>query len=105
MSITHSAQSLSGDEVISNLHDLLRQSRRVEAPLIAHIGEVHARHLYARYAASSMFTYCTHILHLSEGEAQLRITVAKAAREHPVLLEMLEDGRLHMSGIARLAAD
>jgi hypothetical protein len=51
-----------------------------------------------------MFTYCTNILHLSEGEAQLRISVAKAAREHPVLLEMLADGRLHLSGIARLAA-
>src|SRR5262249_21292462 len=34
--------------------------------------------------------------------AQLRITVAKAAREHPVILEMLADNRLHLSGIARL---
>ena len=29
--------------------------------------------------------------------------MARAAREHPVLLEMLRDGRLHLSGIARLA--
>src|SRR5262249_23534995 len=91
------------DEVLASLDDLLRQSRRVEAPLVAHIGEAHARHLYARYAASSMFSYCRDVLHLSEGEAQLRITVAQAAREHPVLLEMLADGRLHLSGIAKLA--
>jgi hypothetical protein len=64
---------------------------------------VHARHIYARYAASSMFSYCTTVLHLSEGEAQLRIAVAKAAREHPILLEMLADGPLHLSGIAKLA--
>src|SRR4029450_8723574 len=57
----------------------------------------------SRYAASSMFTYCRTTLHLSEGEAQLRISVATATREHPVLLEMLADGRLHLSGIARLA--
>ena len=38
-----------------------------------------------------------------ENEAYLRITVARAARENPVLLEMLRDGRLHLSGIARLA--
>ena len=103
MSITHSLRSLTDDEVLSNLHALLRESRRVEAPLIAHLGEVQARHLYARFANSSMFSYCTQVLHLSEGEAQLRITVANAAREHPVLLEMLADGRLHLSGIAKLA--
>jgi hypothetical protein len=103
MALQRSLESLSDDEVLASLDDLLRQSRRVEAPLVAHIGEVHARHLYARYAASSMFSYCTGILHLSEGEAQLRINVAKAARDHPVLLEMLADGRLHLSGINRLA--
>jgi hypothetical protein len=96
-------ESLSDDQVLSGLDDLLRQSRRLEAPLVAHIGEVDVRPLFARYAASSIFSYCTNILHMSEGEAQLRITVAKAAREHPILLEMLADGRLHLSGIARLA--
>jgi hypothetical protein len=103
MSLTQTLESLTDDEVLTGLDDLLRQSRRVEAPLVAHLGEVHARHLYGRYAASSMFTYCTTVLHLSEGEAQLRIAVAKATREHPVLLEMLADGRLHLSGIAKLA--
>ena len=50
-----------------------------------------------------MFVYCTETLHLSEAEAYLRVGVARAARKHPVLLPMLEDGRLHLSGIARLA--
>jgi hypothetical protein len=50
-----------------------------------------------------MFVYCTEVLHLSEAEAYLRIAVARAAREHPVLLQMLGDGRLHLSGIERLA--
>lgn len=43
------------------------------------------------------------MLHLSEAEAYLRITVARASRKHPVLLTMLVDGRLHLSGIAELA--
>ena len=47
--------------------------------------------------------YCRRVLGLRENEAYLRITVARAARENPVLLEMLRDGRLHLSGIARLA--
>jgi hypothetical protein len=103
MALERPLQSLSDDEVLAGLDDLLRRSRRVEAPLIAHIGEVDARHLYAQFATPSIFSYCTIVLHMSEGEAQLRIIVAKAAREHPVLLEMLADGRLHLSGIARLA--
>jgi hypothetical protein len=52
----------------------------------------------------SMFVYCTEVLHLSEHEAYLRIQVARASRKHPVLLEMLEDGRLHLSGISVLHA-
>jgi hypothetical protein len=42
-------------------------------------------------------------LHLSEPEAYLRIAVARASREHPLLLTMLSDGRLHLTGIGMLA--
>ena len=94
---------LSDDELLRRLSELLQQSRYVESDLVAHIGEVDARKLYAEKASSSMFIYCTEVLHLSEHEAYLRITVARASRRHPVLLEMLSDGRLHLSGIAKLA--
>jgi len=50
-----------------------------------------------------MFVYCTDVLHLSEHEAYLRIAAARAARQHPAILTMLGDGRLHLSGIAKLA--
>ena len=50
-----------------------------------------------------MFAYCTERLHLSDAEAYLRIAAARASREHPVLLEMLADGRLHLTAIAKLA--
>jgi hypothetical protein len=95
-------RSLSDDELLHRLSDLLRSSRRVEAELIVHIGEVDDRRLYAREGSPSMFAYCTEVLRLSEHEAYLRITVARAAREHPPLLAMLAEGRLHLSGIAKL---
>jgi hypothetical protein len=50
-----------------------------------------------------MFAYATRILHLSEAEAYLRITVARAARQHPALLAQLASGELHLSGAALLA--
>ena len=95
--------SVPDDVLLRRLAEILGQSRRVEADLIAHIAEVDERRLYAREAFPSMFAYCTEALHLSEGEAYLRIAVARASREHPMLLPMLADGRLHLSGIALLA--
>jgi hypothetical protein len=95
---------VSDDELLHRLSSLLGDSRCVEADLVDHIAEVDDRRLYAREACSSMFAYCTDVLHLSEAEAGLRITVARAVREHPSILEMLADGRLHLSGIAMLRA-
>jgi hypothetical protein len=95
--------ALSDDELLRRLGELVSHSRRVEADLVAHIGEVDERRLYAREACPSMYAYCTERLHLSEAEAYRRITVARAARKHAELLAMLRDGRLHLSGIAMLA--
>ena len=82
----HSLKSLSDDELLRRLSEVLGQSRRSEADLVAHVGEVDSRQLYAREASPSMFAYCTEVLHLSEAEAYLRIAAARAAREHPLLL-------------------
>jgi len=87
-------QSIPDDELLRRLSELLKQSRRVESELVAHIGEVDERRLYAGEGSSSMFRYCTEVLHLSEAEASLRIAVARASRAHPMLLAMLADGRL-----------
>ena len=40
---------------------------------------------------------------MSEAEAYLRIRVARASRRHPELLKMLEDGRIHLTGAAKLS--
>lgn len=103
MTQTLTLATVPDDELLRRLSELLCDSRRTEVDLVAHVGEVDGRRLYARFASPSMFVYCTRVLHLSGAEAYLRITAARAAREHPVLLEMLSDGRLHLSGVARLA--
>ena len=103
MKKTDALKSLSDDELLSRLADVLAQSRRVESVLVAHIAEVDLRRLYAREASPSMFQYAVDVLHLSKAEAYLRIEVARASRRHPMLLTMLADGRLHLSGISVLA--
>ena len=54
-------------------------------------------------ATVSMHAFCREVLNLSECEAYLRIAAARASRQHPMILEMLRDGRLHLSGIERLS--
>lgn len=98
-----SLEAASDDELLLRLADLIRDSRRTESLLVAHIAEVDARKLYAREGSPSMFAYCTEVLRLSEAEAYLRIASARASREFPVLLEMLAEGRLHLSGVGKLA--
>jgi hypothetical protein len=100
---TRALESVPDDELLRRLVALLRDSRRTEADLVVHVGEVDARRLYAREASPSMFVYCTERLHLSEAEAYLRIAAARASREHPMILAMLADGRLHLTAIAKLA--
>ena len=97
-----SLRNVRDEDLLRRLSDLVKESRGVEADVVAHIGEVELRRLYAQEACSSMFEYCRRVLGLRENEAYLRITVARAAREFPELLPMLRDGRLHLSGIARL---
>ncbi len=95
-------QSISDSDLLRRLSELLTSARNVEAELIAHLAEIDARRLYVLYA-SSLFSYCMNHLHMSEYEALLRMRVARASRRYPVLLEMLADGRLHLSGIDKLA--
>lgn len=95
--------NLTDEELLTRTSELVARGRRVEAVLIAHLAEVDERRLYLREACSSMFGYATERLHLSEPEAYLRIHVARVSRRFPQVLAMLEDGRLHLSAIDRLA--
>jgi hypothetical protein len=59
------------------------------------LGELDARRLYLGEGCSSLFAYCTQVLHLSEHAAYGRIEAARAARQWPIVLDLLADGSLH----------
>jgi len=50
-------RALSDDDLLRGLRDLLSESRRVEWQLVAHVGEIDERKLYAREGCDSMFVY------------------------------------------------
>lgn len=95
---------LPDDLLLDRVHALVAKERSCTAQLVAHLAEVELRRLYLSRGCSSMFTYCTEVLHLSEAAAYARIEVARAVRRLPQLLDRLADGSLSLTAIRRLAS-
>ena len=101
--ISASFASLSDDELAETVRHLAACERRASVALIRSLVEFDTRRLYLREGCSSLFTYCTHVLHLSEGAAYNRIETARAARRYPKVLDALERGDLTLTAIRLLA--
>jgi len=95
--------TLSDHQLLHRVEDLIQRGNALTAELLAHLGEVDARRLYAEAGHPSMFDWCTRVLGLSEGAAYKRSRAARATRQFPALLEWLAAGRLHLAGVCLLA--
>ncbi len=73
-------EDISDQELLRDLKQLIVRDRKLEAELLAHLAEVDVRKLYLNEGFSSMFVYCTEVLHFSEPVAYHRIAAARTAR-------------------------
>lgn len=96
-------RELSDGEILARVRDAVCDERIATARLIALLMELDARRLYLGEGCSSLFTYCTQILHLSEHAAYNRIETARAARRFPVILELVEAGAVTLTAVRLLA--
>ena len=94
---------LSNEELLAEVLRLAMREQQATAALIRCLMEVDARRLYLSQGYSSLFTFCTQALHLSEHTALGRIEVARAARRLPVLFVHLEDGSVTVTNARMLA--
>jgi 5-methylcytosine-specific restriction endonuclease McrA len=97
-----SIASLSDAELLVEVARSAAAERTATAHLIAVLAELDARRLYLGEGCSSLFTYCTQVLHLSEHAAYGRIEVARLARRFPVVLEALRAGDVTLTAICLL---
>ena len=95
--------ALSDDELVVRVKDLAACERHASVVLIRSLMEFDERRLYLREGCSSLFTYCTNVLHMSEGSAYNRIETARAARRYPKVLEALDCGDLTLTAVRLLA--
>jgi hypothetical protein len=92
-----SLRRLSDDELVTRVKDLVSDERGRMVEVVAHLAELDTRDVHFRAGHGSLFAYCRDVLGLSEQEAYNRITVARAARRYPVVLQVLEDGSLNLT--------
>jgi len=103
MSTTTPNSALSDTELLLEIKRLSSKERQATARLVAALGELDARRLYLAEGCSSLFTYCTEVLHFSEHAAYLRIEAARAARKWPAIVARLADGSVHLTAVSLLA--
>jgi 5-methylcytosine-specific restriction endonuclease McrA len=98
------AARLSDRELLDATARASALERRTTADLLALLAELDSRKLYLGEGCSSLFAYCTQVLHLSEPAAYSRITATRVARRFPTVLARLADGDLTLTSISLLAA-
>jgi hypothetical protein len=98
-----SVSHLSDSELLAEVKVAATNERVATVRLIALLAQMDARRLYLGEGYSSLFTYCTQVLHLSEHAAYGRIEAARAARKCPLVLDLLADGSLTLTAVSLLA--
>src|SRR5438067_5048923 len=97
-------RDLSDTRLLDEVLALASRERESTAQLIACLAETDARRLYLGEVCSSLFTYCTQVLRLSEHAAYGRIRAARAATTRfPGILDLLADGSITLTTVCLLA--
>jgi len=96
-------QRLGDDVLIERLTHSVRGDRQLTVRMLIEMAEVQARGLFRDLGFSKMFLYATKKLGMSEGEAALRLRVAKLGREFPLALELLGRGEVNLSTLSMLS--
>src|SRR5205809_1053268 len=94
---------LSDSELVARVKNLAGREREAMAEIIAHLGEIEARNLYAREGYKSLFEYCRVTFRFSEQETYNRIAAARTPSRFPVTLELLADGSINLTTVRLLA--
>jgi len=96
--------SLPDAQLLARVKLLAAEERQATANLIAGLMELDLRRLYLGAGCSSLFAYCTQVLHLSEDAAYNRIRAARVATKWPDVLELIANGALTVTAV-RLLSD
>jgi len=97
-----SLTELTDAELMARLDALCARNTKLMVQLLLHLGEVDARGLFRDDGHTSMFVYCKDRLRMCESAIWRRLHAARLCRRVPRLVELLEAGKVHLSGLAMI---
>ena len=95
--------ALSNDALWQSTLSANATRRRAVARLLVHLALIEERRLHLVRGYSSLYDLCVRCLRMSEGQAHRSVSGAHAAKSFPLALEMIADGRLHLTGLSLIA--
>ncbi len=98
----HDLKNTDDKALVAKLMTLACAERVSQVEILKYLSEVDERRLVLELGYSGMWDFCRRALKFSESTSTRRINVARAAREYPVLLTMLEKGQLTLCTAADL---
>ena len=98
-----SLSHLSARALLERLRELTARDRHLTVEILEVLIEADWRRLWAKAGYPSIHAWCMAEFGYSEDMAAKRICGARQARKHPEILDMVADGRLHLSGLLALA--
>lgn len=90
-------------QLLAELTTLVDRDRKTTSAMLVCIEQMDRHSVWATLGYPSMFALCTQRFHMSESQAAKRIWAARTARNYPVLLEMIENGQIHLSAVMVLS--
>jgi hypothetical protein len=97
----HSIHPLSDPALLGAVRHHVQTGLKSLVDLLRCLQEVEQRQLHLNQGFSSLFAYCCS-LGFSENESWRRVAVARLSRRCPLILDALENGRVHLTGLSML---
>lgn len=91
------------NEIHKKALEVATRYKRAEADLLCVLQEVEVARVFVKLGFTSMFNYCVQALGLTESVAANFVTVARKAREVPVLQSAIQSGSLSVSKARKIA--
>ncbi len=95
--------SLNDEQIISRFERITTRERKLQSLFLQYLVEVHRRKLFAQAGYSSLCMYLVKVFNYSEESALKRIQVARCAEKYPIILKLVEEGRLSLTALMKLA--
>lgn len=96
-------RSLNDIQLHERSKNVAEKERAVTLELLHCLSEVEVRHLYSKFACSSLRAYCVKQLKMSDGQAGRRVAASRLLREVPGLQKQILSGDLSVTSAAQAA--